>query len=92
MGGLTLQGETEISWHHLKEFQVSGDSTDIFNRAVCIEQQTHVSTHTKSVVSEVTFGGRPHSFSVENKDMSISKKFLENLPAPNESAEISNTH
>lgn len=65
VGRLTLQGETEISWHHLKEFQVSGDSTDIFNRA------------------EVTLGCRSHNISVENKDMSISEKFLENLPAPN---------
>lgn len=53
VGRLTLQGETEISWHHLKEFQVSGDSTDIFNRALlkCIEQKyVHTHTHTESEV------------------------------------------
>lgn len=48
LGRLTLQGETEISWHHLKEFQVSGDSIDIFSRALlkCTEQK-QVHTHTR---------------------------------------------
>lgn len=99
VGGLTLQGETEISWHHLKEFQVSGDSIDIFTRALlkCTEQ-THVSglcTNTqKSIVSEVTLGCRTHNISVENKDVSISEKSLENLPAPNKllKPEASQTH
>ncbi len=82
MGRLIIQGETEISWHHLKEVQVSGDSTDILNQALlkCIEQK-HVHTHRTQ--SEVTLGCTSHNISVENKDMSISEKLLENLPAPN---------